>query len=389
MSQVNASLLTRIPTSAAIFDSQLNRHFKIYVRQGNLYQAEHAVAADGKEVFRDAYKVEWIIGAGANGLGAIVRRGNHLFEAPLSFYSRAHRWALSPGYELADYGFSRPILPACITCHSGRPEPVGHGNGRFREPAFTELAIGCENCHGPGAAHVIERQMGASREAGERDIVNPARLTPWLADNICMSCHQTGDARVLQPGKQYGDFRPGQALHETLNIFQLPFKRESPPQDDLLEHYLSMRLSKCYRNSGRRLACIGCHDPHVQPAKEQAPAYFREKCMACHTQASCTAAPALRQRTSPPDNCIGCHMPKRDVQEISHSVLTNHRIVATPDEPFPESAFQMTTDATPGVVHLNAPPDKWHVRRARIPERRGGERPGTRASVHGGRVWRL
>ena len=34
-------------------------------------------------------------------------------------------------------------------------------------------------------------------------IVNPARLTPYLADNICMSCHQTGDVRVLKTGKTY------------------------------------------------------------------------------------------------------------------------------------------------------------------------------------------
>ncbi len=94
-------------------------------------------------------------------------------------------------------------------------------------------------------------------------IVNPAKLSPWLADNICMSCHQIGDARVPQAGKQYRDFRPGTALDDTFAVFLVPFGPGSAPKDDLLEHYLSMRLSKCYRNSQGKLGCISCHDPHV------------------------------------------------------------------------------------------------------------------------------
>ncbi len=356
MSAVSASLQSKIPTSASVFNPRLNRHFEIYARQGNLYQSEFELSADGKENFRDTHKVEWIMGSGVNGFGAIVRRGNYLFEAPLSFYSNIKSWALSPGYEFGDYGFSRPILPGCIMCHSGQPQPALDGNGRFRQPPFQELAIGCENCHGPGAGHLIAVQMSASVEAAASSIVNPGKLTPWLADNICMSCHQTGHARVLQPGKQYSDFRPGAPLDDTLSIFLIPFERESPPKDDLLEHYLSMRFSKCYRESGGQLSCITCHDPHVQVSKEKSFTYFREKCLSCHSEKSCTSAADLRQHTSPPDDCAVCHMPKRDVQVISHSVLTNHRIIARPEEPFPDAAFHMTTPELPDLIHLSAVP---------------------------------
>ena len=82
-----------------------------------------------------------------------------------------------------------------------------------------ELAIGCENCHGPGQSHVAAAQMGSPLGS----ITNPAKLSSWLADNICMSCHQTGDARVLQSGKIYRDFRPGTELDDTLSIFLVPF----------------------------------------------------------------------------------------------------------------------------------------------------------------------
>jgi len=356
VSTVNPALRGKISTSATVFDQRLNRHFETFVKDGSLYQSEFESEADGQNTLRDTHKVDWIIGAGANGFGVIVSREHHLIEAPLSFYSKTNSWALSPGYEFADYGFSRPILPGCIACHSGRPEVIFHGNGLFRDPPFTELAIGCENCHGPGESHVAEMQI--SPEAGGAAIVNPAKLSPWLADNICMSCHQTGDARIPRPGKQYGDFRPGTALDDTFSIFLIPFRLGSMPKDDLLEHYLSMRLSKCYRDSGGKLGCIGCHDPHVQPGREEAPAYFRQKCLACHTEKSCAVPLKIRQGKNPPDDCASCHMPKRDVAVISHSVLTNHRIVAEADEPFPDSAFHMNTPQLPDLVHLSAVPGR-------------------------------
>jgi hypothetical protein len=357
MSEITPALLERIPASGTIFDPKLNRHFDTYVRDGDLYQSEYETTADGKDVFRETQKLEWIIGSGGNGSGAIVKQGEYLFEAPLSFYAKPHRWALSPGYEFGDYGFNRPILPACIVCHSGQPRLFRDGNGRFQEPPFAELGIGCENCHGPGQSHVAAAQMGSSLGS----ITNPAKLAPWLADNICMSCHQTGDARVLQEGKTYRDFRPGAELDDTLNIFLVPFGRESAPKDDLLEHYLSMRLSKCYLTSRGRLGCISCHDPHVQPAQRETAAYFRQKCLACHNEKSCAVPLSLRQHQAPPDDCAGCHMPKRDVTVISHSVLTNHRIVAQAEEPFPDVAFHMTTSRLPDLVHLSADPAKQDV----------------------------
>ncbi len=354
MSEINPALLERIPTAASLFDPKLKRHFEIFALDNNLYQSEYETTSDGKDVFRETRKLEWIIGSGANGSGAVVKQDDYLFEAPLSFYAKPRRWALSPGYEYGDYGFNRPILPACIACHSGQPKPILDGNGRFREPPFAELAIGCENCHGPGLSHVAAAHMGDPTGS----IANPARLSPWLSDNICMSCHQTGDARVLQAGKTYRDFRPGSELDDTLSIFLVPFGRDSAPKDDLLEHYLSMRLSKCYLKSGGQLGCINCHDPHVQPSQQEAPAYFRRKCLACHTEKSCAVPLSLRQHKTPADDCAGCHMPKRDVTVISHSVLTNHRIVAEAEEPFPDVAFHMTSAQLPDLVHLSANPAK-------------------------------
>jgi hypothetical protein len=360
MSPVTPAFLKYIHSPAVYVNPPLKRRFEVFSKEGKLYQSESGTDADGKQSFRDAHQLEWIIGAGVNGFGAILREDHHLFQAPLSFYSKAMDWEPSPGYEFTDLGFNRPITPGCISCHSGRPNAVPGSNGEFESLSFSELAIGCERCHGPGAAHV-DLMSGLSVPKSEKFapsdsstmIVNPAHLTPYMADNICMACHQAGDVRVLKPGKTYKDIRPGAPLDDTLSILMIPPTRESPPSKDHVDHYYSMTLSKCYRASKGKLSCITCHDPHIEPTREEAPVYFNNKCLTCHTSQSCKLSLEVRMQRQPANNCIGCHMPQRDIQVISHSSATNHRIVATPDEPFPDLTFTQTTAALPNLIHLN------------------------------------
>jgi Tetratricopeptide repeat len=347
------------PQTTSLFDAKSNHRFEVHAENGKLIQSEYETGASGKEVFRSTHEIGWIIGTGENGFGALLRRGDYLFQAPLSHYTQTARWDLSPGYQNQDDGFNRVIQPGCIYCHSGRPQPIASHDGSYRDPAFTQTSIGCENCHGPGAAHVEAMHKGKIPQNGpDPTIVNPERLSSQLADDICMSCHQAGDARVLQPGKTYQDFRPGEPLERTVAIFQIPPTRDNPPDEDHVQHYYSMSLSKCFlatrnRPAEKQLRCISCHDPHVEPTAAEAPAHFNSACLTCHTKASCTATPAARQATTPGDNCIGCHMPQRSIRVISHSSATNHRIVRTPDEPFPDQTFNQTTTTMPDLLELN------------------------------------
>jgi len=67
--------------------------------------------------------------------------------------------------------------------------------------------------------------------------VNPGGVASQLANDICMSSHQGGDACVLQPGKTYQDFRPGEPLERTVAIFQIQPTRDNPFDEDHVEHY--------------------------------------------------------------------------------------------------------------------------------------------------------
>lgn len=348
--------LERVSAPATILQERTQQYFQVYQERQHLYQSQYQLSPEGKEIFRNTHRLEYVIGSGANGQSYAVRREGALFQAPLSYYSKPRKWDLSPGFESSDVGFNRPILSGCVVCHSGRTNPDRKRAGFYRQPEFLELAIGCENCHGPGQLHVAERSQGlVVPGTGDRTIVNPARLPGWLSDNICMNCHQTGDTRVLQPGKDYFDFRPGKPLDETVGIFRVPYDPKSPPDEDLLQHYSSMVLSKCYRESRRRLSCITCHSPHSEPIPQQASAYYRRKCLGCHTERSCALPAAERERSG--DHCSGCHLPKRDIRTIAHSALTNHRIMARLEQPLPEVAFQSST-VLPSLVHVNAVPGR-------------------------------
>lgn len=358
ISVASSGAVASLTVPGHLTNEHLNRHFDVFTQDGKLYQSEYASAPDATDIFRDTRQVAWLIGAGANGYGPVVREGGYLFQAPLSFYTKPRSWGPSPGYEALDLGFTRPILPGCLFCHSGRANPVAGTNGRYEEEPFSEMSIGCENCHGPGAAHVRAMSGAGPGARKTTQIVNPARLSPYLADNICMACHQTGDARVLKPGKEYSDFVPGQPLDETLAILMVPPTRESPPDADHVEHYYSMTLSRCYRESAGRMSCISCHDPHVEPSRAEAPAYFAKKCLACHTNQSCKVPLHVRMQKQPANDCAGCHMPQRDIQVISHSSATNHRILARTDEPFPDITYRQTTAALPDLIDLNPAPGK-------------------------------
>ena len=138
-------------------------------------------------------------------------------------------------------------------------------------------------------------------------------------------------------------------------IIKQPSRSQEQQQADLLEHYSAMQVSKCFRASEGKLGCLTCHDPHVQPRGSEVSGYFRAKCFTCHTDQSCKLPLNVRAAQTPPDDCAACHMPKRGIQQISHSALTNHRIPARADEPVVLPPPQPLTD---GVIIVNPVPGR-------------------------------
>ena len=313
--------------------STLNRAYSVYARNGKMYHEQSQRDANGQLVFSETHEIAYIVGAGEVGKSYLVANGDAFFVSPISFYTRINGWELSPGYEASSFrDFTRPALELCVDCHAGQPRFVADRPNHFQQPPFRFLSIGCERCHGPGAIHVIERKEGAPPEGPiDHSIVNPATMPTEMRDDVCAQCHFLGDARVLRPGKNSLDFRPGTPLDKVVAIFSVSAKVKGD-RFTALDQFEQLRLSRCAIASKGRLGCITCHDPHVELSGVEAAQDFRQRCLTCHKVESCRAPLASRQSTSPPDNCVTCHMPKQQLQNISHASATDHRILRDPSE---------------------------------------------------------
>ena len=360
----DTNFLASLPAPARVYDKDSNQYFELSRKDGGLFQSQYSLDSDGKVILRQDWKLDYVMGAGENGFGFLIRRDRYLFEAPLSYYTKTQSWGFSPGFQIQNRGFSRPILGRCIVCHSGRPNPVVGQVGLYKDPPFDELAVGCENCHGPGELHVVERTqdqvMGVGvvpKSDADTGIVNPARLSGWLADNICMRCHQGQDVRIEMPGKTVQDFRPGMQLGKYVSIFKVAPEASTSPSALPLEHYFGMTISKCYQSS-RNLHCITCHDPHAESSGAEAIANYRAQCLRCHGEQGCRLDSAKRLATTPPDDCLTCHMPKRKVTTIAHAALTDHSIPARASSAVAQPE-QSDRAQKPELLVLTAPPDEW------------------------------
>jgi predicted CXXCH cytochrome family protein len=85
-----------------------------------------------------------------------------------------------------------------------------------------------------------------------------------------------------------------------------------------------MHVSRCYQASDT-LTCTTCHNPHAEPRPQDLASYYNSVCLDCHRPERCTVSPSRRQKESPDNDCIHCHMPRAPT-EIPHLAFTHHRI---------------------------------------------------------------
>jgi tetratricopeptide (TPR) repeat protein len=314
-------------------NATLNRTYTVYAQNGKMYHEESQRDANGQLVFSEAHEIAYTIGAGDVGKSYLVAKGDAFFVSPISFYTRVNGWDLSPGYDRSLFqGFARPVLELCVDCHTGQPRFVQGKPDHFQQPPFRFLSVACERCHGPGGIHVRQRKARAPVNAStDYTIVNPATMPAEVRDDVCAQCHFLGDARVLRPGKNYLDFRPGTSLDKIVAVFSVPAKVKAN-RFLALSQFEQLKLSRCAIASKGRLGCITCHDPHVQLRGAEAAEAFRRRCLTCHKVESCRAPSASRQSTSPADSCVTCHMPRQLIENMNHASATDHRILRDPSE---------------------------------------------------------
>jgi hypothetical protein len=226
------------------------------------------------------------------------------------------------------------------------------------------MNIGCEMCHGPGSAHILDRKNHAK-------IINPASLGTDQANEICGRCHN----RVRSvPDKTYGfayhddtdtEWRPGK---EPLAAYTADNNSNWPDGATSYEH--NQHYSEMQRSGHAKLRCSDCHDPHAQVNAPQIVTQRSEGgiviatrhedntlCLSCHASkgpfkniskpmvakyaenvaAIGAVVSAHTHHAYAPDRamglsrCTGCHMPAIAAAE-HESPLHTHQVKVVPPE---------------------------------------------------------
>jgi len=325
---------------------------------------------------RGAYRVTFVAGGAAPRTAVVARTvgsrryqqylarvGDTYWRLPVAWHVEERRWFPMTGAFLFDddaAGSDDPTRPIfgggvfdrhvarwndnCVFCHNVAPDPGRDAaTGAFRT-RVAELGVACEACHGPGAEHARRNADPARRYAlhlgggADPTIVNPARLGPARAADVCGRCHGQRIADDVGPFLAHGDpFVPG----DDLGLYTSPLWRDTALGDDreafaarfwpdgtprlTAYEYQGLLESRCAQRGA--LTCTTCHGMHEGDPRGQLRTRFERDpdamCTGCHAPLATPAALATHSHhdpTGPGARCVACHMPR-----IVYGVLDVHR----------------------------------------------------------------
>jgi hypothetical protein len=256
----------------------------------------------------------------------------------------------------------------CLRCHTTHsvPKLLEHGRADTR---VAELGIACESCHGPGEEHVrlnrdpLRRYAAHLGEGGDESIVNPEHLDAQQSIDVCGRCHSVHSFAGIEAAMDWSengiDFRPGDALQDSLHVFRRGQTEEFPAvafmaktQPDFFEdrfwpdgevsivgrEYNGVSESPCF--AGGEFTCTTCHQLHRNPDDPRPPKEWAndqlaegkhgdDACLGCHpTLGENVEAHTHHPAGSGGSRCMNCHMP-----HTAYGLLQSSRthLVGSPD----------------------------------------------------------
>ncbi len=253
--------------------------------------------------------LDYALGSGKTGMTYIsIENKTTLIEMRRSYFPRLGRWLVTPGQEGQEkdpnhIGHDDGNERICIQCHA----VTIPADSLRTDPKF--MGVGCEACHGPGAAHVASLSVGKLDSSMEKlNGANGERI-----NMLCGRCHRTVEDVLAKP------------------VFD--------QKTDRFPVY-GLASSRCFQASGAQLTCITCHDPHRNARTD--PHYYVAICISCHSSShsnptvpassgSAKETPAVRGRVcpvNPRSGCIECHMPRHRVFTDTSipTAMADHRI---------------------------------------------------------------
>ena len=198
----------------------------------------------------------------------------------------------------------------CIDCHVTNLHKNFDAAANSYASTWTEPGVGCEACHGPGAAHAADpkkARLPASFPsrlgiAWGTDLAARPKVPPPAAGEIaeievCARCHARRSQLTdeIHAGQPFADGFRRALLEPGL------YRADGQMQDEVF-NYGSFLQSRMF---SKGVTCTNCHDPHSQKLRAEGNAV----CTQCHEPAKYQAR---SHHFHPPESagaqCVSCHM---------------------------------------------------------------------------------
>jgi DmsE family decaheme c-type cytochrome len=198
----------------------------------------------------------------------------------------------------------------CVTCHANQAESFSRtlmGKiGKTQKGKFD-----CENCHGPGSAHV---KAGGGRGVGGIISFRPEDLSRTAQENndICLGCHQKGNRT-----NWHGSTHDERGLmcsncHTVMKNVSRKFQLKTAFQPDTCFQCHKNKRAEMWRSSHipvreGKVTCTDCHNPHGSYSENLLKtATVNEVCWQCHAE---KRGPFLWEHPPVTESCLNCHDP--------------------------------------------------------------------------------
>jgi DmsE family decaheme c-type cytochrome len=204
----------------------------------------------------------------------------------------------------------------CLDCHSGQAAEFDKTlMGRIGKTQKGKME--CENCHGPGSAHV---KAGGGRGVGGIISFRPNDSSRTAEENnaICLSCHQKGDRTYWNGSTHETRGLTCTNCHTIMKSVSRKSQLKSAFEPDTCFQCHKDRRAQMARSSHMplregKITCTDCHNPHGSFTE----ALLRENsindnCYKCHAE---KRGPFLFEHAPVRENCLNCHDPHGSVND--------------------------------------------------------------------------
>jgi DmsE family decaheme c-type cytochrome len=198
----------------------------------------------------------------------------------------------------------------CATCHAGQTAEfnktlMGRMNLTTRKGQFE-----CENCHGPGSAHVA---AGGGRGVGGMNGFHPQTTEEVERDNgICLACHEKGNRTAWHGSTHEERGLACTSCHSVMRSVTIKSNLVKSSTQEVCFQCHKLQRAQMQRSSHMpvregKITCTDCHNPHGSKYGTEAmlnEPTVNDNCYKCHAE---KRGPMLWEHAPVRENCLNCH----------------------------------------------------------------------------------